>query len=41
MKKKKGKLAEGMTYLGARQCDKDQSLDFNSLWYLWPLRKAR
>lgn len=31
MKEEKGKLAVGMTYLGASQCDKDQSLVFNFL----------
>lgn len=37
-KKKKGRLASGRTCLGNKQCDKDQSLSFASLGYLWLLR---
>lgn len=37
-KKKKGRLALGRTCLGTKQCDKDQSLSFASLGYLWLLR---
>lgn len=34
MREKKVKLALGMTYLGAKKCDKDQSLSSASLGYL-------